>query len=261
MFPMVVKLFLIAILCLAFLTANAEPGKQVRLAVAANFSAPMKELGRRFSEKTGYRTMLSFGSTGKLYAQIRNGAKFDVFLAADQKRPRLLHEAGLGQSPRTYAIGRLVLWSNAPDLITGSDALASAKVRRIAIANPKTAPYGRGAMQILEALGQAQALRAKLVRGENIAQTYQFVATGNAQLGFVAASQVKGIGMGSHWQPPQSMYDPIRQDAQLLQRGANNPAALAFLDFLFSEESCQRVKEYGYACGDAAPPGLPLAEK
>lgn len=249
------RCLLLAIFLLPGPSTGVAAEGQVRVAVAANFSAPVKALARRFRETTGYQVLISPGSTGKLYAQIRHGANYDVFLAADQIRPRLLHEAGMGAAPRTYAIGKLVLWSRHPDLVTGSDALSSSKIQRIAIANPKTAPYGKGAMQILDALGLRQSLESRLVRGENIAQTYQFIATGNAQLGFVAASQVNQSHPGSRWQPPQSMYDPIRQDALLLKRGMGNPAALAFLDFLFSSESCQRLKDYGYACGlpDSAP--------
>jgi len=221
---------------------------KVTLAVAANFTAPMKQLVRHFEDQTGHQTVVSSGSTGKLYAQILNGAPFDIFLAADQERPLLLHRAGLAQAPKTYAIGRLVLWSKDQGLIAGDPAvLTRGDFARLAIANPKTAPYGVAAMQIIEALGQRQALEPKLVRGDNIAQTYQFVMSGNAQLGFVAASQVNASDIGSRWVPPPSLYQPIRQDAVLLNRGKNKPAALAFMAFLDSAAARQIADRHGYA--------------
>ncbi len=227
---------------------NPALAAKTTLAVAANFTAPMKELVRQFEEQTGHQAVVSYGSTGKLYAQIQNGAPFDIFLAADQQRPQRVHQAGLGQAPKTYAIGRLVLWSRDPGLIAGdSDVLARGNFSRVAIANPKTAPYGAAAMQIIEALGHAQRLAAKLVRGDNIAQAYQFVMSGNAQLGFVAASQVQGSGTGSRWVPPTSLYAPIRQDAVLLNRGRDNPAAQAFMEFLDGPAARRVADRYGYA--------------
>ncbi len=219
---------------------------QVKVAAAANFTAPMREIAQRFSEATGHQALISYGSTGKLYAQILHGAPYHVFLAADQKRPQLLHDAGIGQAPQTYAIGKLVLWSSNPELVDSSGVLAHGEFRKVAIANPKTAPYGIGALQVLDALGVKQQLTPKLVRGDNIAQTFQFVMTGNAQLGFVASSQVVNDPGGSYWQPPQSLYDPLRQDALLLSTGEDNPAALAFMDFLLGEEARQIAQRYGY---------------
>ena len=206
----------------------------------------MREIATRFTELTGHETVVSFGSTGKLYAQIINGAPFEVFLAADQERPRLLHGAGLGSKPATYATGRLVLWSPDPARVSGSDALAAGDVQRIAIANPKTAPYGSGAMQVIEALGLTGKVSGKLVRGDNIAQTYQFVVTRNAQLGFVAYSQVAMDTQGSYWVPPQSMYAPLHQDMLLLQRGTHNPAAVAFVEFMRGEEARAIARRFGY---------------
>lgn len=236
-------------LLLAFVLALAAPSAtaaQVKVAVAANFTAPMREIAARFNETTGHQALVSYGSTGKLYAQIRNGAPFHVFLAADQERPRLVYESGLGTEPKTYAIGRLALWSYDADMIDGSAVLAAGDFKRIAIANPKTAPYGSGALQILDALGVKEELTAKLVKGDNIAQTYQFVMTENAQLGFVAYSQIAGKTDGSYWVPPQSMYDPLHQDMVLLEEGHVNPAALAFVDFLLGAAAREITQRYGY---------------
>lgn len=235
----------VLLLCLSALSPACAA--KVTLAVAANFTAPMKELARQFEGKTEHQAVVSYGSTGKLYAQIQNGAPFDIFLAADQQRPLRLYEAGLGETPKTYAIGRLVLWSRDPALIAGdSEVLADGNFTRLAIANPRTAPYGVAAMQIIEALGHQQTLQAKLVRGDNIAQTYQFVMSGNAQLGFVAASQLPGADKGSRWIPPTTLYEPIRQDAMLLHRGTSNPAARAFMEFLDSPAAHQVVDRHGY---------------
>lgn len=219
---------------------------EVKVAAAANFTAPLKEIARQFATDTGHRAIVSYGSTGKLYAQILNGAPFDVFLAADQERPALIEQKAIGSSRFTYATGRLVLWSSDPGLLDGTaDALRSPGIRRLAIANPKTAPYGNGAMQIIGALQLTEPLQRKLVRGDNIAQTYQFVMTGNAQAGFVAMSQVADDAKGSRWIPPQSMYDPIRQDAVLLQPG--NTAAEAFIAYLQGDTAKETIRRYGYA--------------
>lgn len=221
-------------------------GATVKIAVASNFTAPMREIATRFQEISGHRAVVSYGSTGKLYTQILHGAPFQVFLSADQERPKLLHQAGRSEQPRTYAIGKLVLWSNDPTRIDDQRALLADSVHRIAIANPKTAPYGVGAMQVLKVLDTPPAIRKKLVRGDNIAQTYQFVMTGNAQLGFVALSQVSQNNTGSSWIPPQSLYEPLRQDAVLLQNASDNPAALAFMTFLYSPEAQSIAQQYGY---------------
>ena len=219
---------------------------EVKVAAAANFTAPMKEIERQFATDTGHQAIVSYGSTGKLYAQILNGAPFDVFLAADQDRPALIEQKAIGDSRFTYATGRLALWSSDPGLLDGTaDALRSPAIRRLAIANPKTSPYGNGAMQIIGALQLTEPLQRKLVRGDNIAQTFQFVMTGNAQAGFVAMSQVADETKGSRWIPPQSMYDPIRQDAVLLQPG--NTAAEAFIAYLQGDTAKETIRRYGYA--------------
>ena len=235
------------LLFLLLVIPHAHAGT-VKVAVAANFTAPMRELAKSFERATGHRALVSYGSTGKLYAQIIHGAPFEVFLAADRERPALLHEAGLGEAGFTYAIGRLALWSPDPGLIDDARALLQqAGFSRLAIANPKTAPYGVGALQVLEALGALQSVQAKLVRGDNIAQTYQFVMTGNVPLAFVAISQVTDQNEGSLWVPPQSMYEPLRQNAILLERGREAPAAQAFIDYLQSPAARSLIARYGYA--------------
>ena len=229
------------------LTGNVHSAR-VKVAVASNFTAPMKEIAKAFNQSTGHQALISFGSTGKLYAQIHHGAPFEVFLAADQERPELLFKQGYSNQPDTYAIGKLALWSSNPELLKqGSDILSGDAFKRIAIANPKTAPYGVGAIQILEKLQLANKLKPKLVMGENIAQTYQFVITGNAQLGFVAISQVAKSDKDHYWAPPQDMYDPLKQDVVLLKKGQSNPVADEFLAFLASDEAKAIIHRYGYA--------------
>jgi molybdate transport system substrate-binding protein len=229
------------------LLGTSAAADEVKVAVAANFTPAMKEIAAAFTAATGHRTVVSYGSTGKLYAQITYGAPFEVLLAADAVRPRMLAAAGLAGEPFTYAVGKLVLWSADPGRVDDEgNVLKSGKFRRLAIVNPKTAPYGAAAMQVMESLGSLSALEAKLVRGDNIAQTYQFILTGNAQLGFVALSQVVLDPKGSRWDPPQNLYDPIRQDAVLLARGADNPAATALVDFLKGPRARAVIERYGY---------------
>lgn len=238
------------VLLLAWLPALAHAG-QAHVAVASNFAAPMKKLAVQFEQATGHTLTLSYGATGKLYAQIKNGAPFDVLLAADDKTPaRLLREGDAVQS-QTYAIGRLVLWSDRPGFIDGSDAvLRQNRFQRLAIANPRLAPYGAAAVEVLAQLKLADRVQGKWVIGENIAQTYQFVASGNAELGFVALSQVMQDGKlvsGSAWLVPASLHSPIRQDAVLLKRGENNPAARAFFDYLKTPAAALTlIRGYGY---------------
>jgi molybdate transport system substrate-binding protein len=229
------------------LSAAVAAAAEVMAAVAANFTAPMREIAAGFERATGHTVLASYGSTGTLYAQILNGAPFDVFLAADQERPRLLASDGRASEPFTYAVGTLVLWSADPDLVDAAgEVLRQGAFRRIAIANPKTAPYGAAAVQLLEALGVRQQLQDRVVQGESVTQAYQFVATGNAELGFVALSQVVLAPGGSSWPPPRELYDPIRQDAALLERGEGNPAAAALLQYLKSPEARAVIRRYGY---------------
>lgn len=227
----------------------------VRVAVAANFTAPMRQIAQNFERDTGHRALLSFGSTGALYAQIRNGAPFDVFLSADDTTPaRLISEGtGVAGSAFVYAQGRLMLWSATPGLVDGrGDVLKTGNFERLALANPRLAPYGAAAVQTMERLGLADALRPRWVQGENIAQVHQFVASGNAPLGFVALSQVWSGGQlssGSGWLVPADWHEPIRQDALLLTRGQSNPAALALMRYLKSEPAQRTIRGFGYDLG------------
>ncbi|WP_305907476.1 molybdate ABC transporter substrate-binding protein [Methylomarinum sp. Ch1-1] len=224
----------------------------VNVAVASNFTAPMKAIAAEFEQDTGHTTQLAFGSSGKFFAQIKNGAPFQIFLSADAKKPEILEQEGfaVAGSRFTYAFGSLVLWSAQPDLVDAAgEILSKAPFRHLALANPKLAPYGLAAQEILEKLGRWSALQDKLVMGENIAQTHQFVTTGNAELGFVALSQIMQDGNltgGSSWMIPSELYSPIRQDAALLVTGQNNAAATALLDYLKSDKAVTIIKAYGY---------------
>ncbi|WP_430755100.1 molybdate ABC transporter substrate-binding protein [Magnetovirga frankeli] len=220
--------------------------------MAANFALPMQQIVAEFERSTGHRAGVSLGGTGKLFAQISHGAPFEVFLAADQRAPARLVAEGkaLADSRFTYARGRLVLWSSQPDLLDAdASALQQGRFSRLAIANPRVAPYGAAALAVLEGLGLLEMVRPKLVQGENIAQTYQFVASGNAELGFVARSQVMRDGQlqaGSAWPVPERLHPPLRQDAVLLLRGKDNPAARALLAFLRSEAAGSIIQSFGY---------------
>ncbi len=225
---------------------------EVLVAAAANFAGPMARIGEAFTAGTGHVLKVSTASTGKFYSQIVGGAPFEVLLAADDETPARLVAEGhaLAGTRFTYAIGKLVLWSARPDLVDDQGAvLASDRFRHLAVANPKTAPYGAAAHQVLKARGLAEVLTPRLVTGESIAQAYQFVATGNAELGFVALSQVALPGRkatGSMWRVPENLYSEIRQDAVLLKPGAGQPAALALLEFLKGETARQIMREHGY---------------
>lgn len=220
---------------------------EVHIAVAANFTAAMKEISAHFEQETGHKTLVSFGSTGKLYAQIVNSAPFEVFLAADQKRPHLLYEQDkLGEQPFTYAIGKLVLWSRDKQREVSAAALKAGDFKYLALANPKTAPYGAAAVQVMEHLQLLKPLRNKWIKGDSIAQAHQFVATGNAELGFVALAQIALDATGARWEIPQDYYKPIRQDAMLLKRGADNAAAKAFVEYLQSEAAKTVIQRFGY---------------
>ncbi|MDP2267518.1 MAG: molybdate ABC transporter substrate-binding protein [Thiobacillus sp.] len=241
--------FRIALLA-CLLPAPAHAG-HAHIAVASNFAAPMKTLAAQFEQATGHTLTLSTGATGKFYAQIKNGAPFDVFLAADEATPARLMREGDAVQRQTYAIGRLVLWSDRPGYIVGNDAvLRQNHFKRLAIANPRLAPYGAAAIEVLTRLKLIDAVQAKFVIGENIAQTYQFVASGNAELGLVALSQVMQDGKlssGSAWVIPASLHAPIRQDAVLLKRGENNPAARAFFDYLKTPGAALTlIRSFGY---------------
>ena len=206
--------------------------------MASNFTKPMTEIAEAFEKTTGHSANLSFGSSGKFVAQIENGAPFEVFLSADEKKPQTLEQSGLAVAGTrfTYALGKLVLWSGRPDFVDAAGGiLQRGGFNHLALADPKLAPYGAAAMQVLDKMGLRQRAADMFVQGENIAQTHQFVATGNAELGFVALSQVIDngkIASGSGWIIPATDYAPIRQDAVLLKTGADNPAAQSLLEFL-----------------------------
>lgn len=236
----------------AGLLACAAQAAEVTIAVAANFTAPIKEIAEAFEKETGHKVVTSFGPTGGLYTQIKNGAPFEVFLSADDGTPAKLESEGeiVPGSRFTYSIGKLVLWSAQPGYVDEQGAvLKQNEFRHLSIANPKTAPYGLAATQVLDKLGLSEAVRPKLVEGGNITQTYQFVATGNAELGFVALSQVYKDGeitKGSAWMVPVDMYETIRQDAVILKKGADNPAAQALVDYLKGPQAAKVITAYGY---------------
>lgn len=232
------------------LSPNLMAG-EVSVAVAANFTDTTRTLATHFEQETGHTVSASFGSTGKLYAQIKNGAPFDVFMAADIRRPERIETEGDGvaSSRFTYARGKLVLWSPKSEAFDSAPHyLKEQAFARLAIANPKTAPYGLAAQQALEQMNLWASLEPKLVRGDSIAQTFQFVASGNAQAGFVALSQVKAWPeeAGTLWPVPQDYYQPIDQQAILLNRANNNDAAKAWLAFLKSPSALKIIQDYGY---------------
>ena len=236
---------------MAMLAGGARAG-EVQVAVAANFAAPLAKIGEGFTAATGHTLKVSSGPTGKFYAQIGSGAPFEVLVAADDETPKKLvaeHLAVAG-SNFTYAIGKLVLWSAQPGFVDDQGAvLASGKFAHLAIANPKVAPYGAAALEVLKARGLTESVTPKLVTGESIAQAYQFVVTGNAELGFVALSQVAVPGkpvLGSFWQVPATLHGAIRQDAVLLKTGEKNPAAVALLAWLKGDAARRVVQEFGY---------------
>jgi molybdate transport system substrate-binding protein len=223
------------------------------VAVAANFLSVAEELERDFESRSDVAVNLVSGSTGQLYTQIMHGAPYDIFLAADQRRPEMLEERGYAQqgSRFTYAIGRLALWSR--DEVGGPSGvearLRDGDFRSLAIANPDLAPYGAAAVEVIEALGLQEALQGQIVRGQNVGQVYALVATGNAEMGFVALSKLMAQGedlRGDFWEVPSTLYAPIRQDGLLLARSADNRGAAAFLSYLGSEEARQIISHSGY---------------
>lgn len=242
------RCFLLCAALATFGAAGAVSAAEVKAAVAANFTAPMREIAARFSEASGNRVVAAYGATGLLYSQIHNGAPFDVFLAADDEHPqRLEAERQAVEGTRfTYAIGRLVLWSPRADYVdTEGAVLAAGDYRRLAIANPKLAPYGAAAQEVLERRGLWRPLQPRIVWGQNITQTYQFVASGNAELGFIALSQAPEGG--SRWSVPPALHAPLRQDAVLLTRGRDNPVAREFLRFLRGPQAAGIIARHGYA--------------
>lgn len=225
---------------------------EASIAVAANFTAPMKVIAQDFERATGHKLTLAFGATGQFYAQIRNGAPFAILLSADDETPIKLEKEGLGVAGTrfTYATGKLVLWSKKSGFVdTQGEVLRSGQFEKIAIANPKLAPYGAAAMETIDKMGLRERVAAKIVEGTNITQTFQFVSSENAQLGFIALSQVYESGKikeGSAWVVPATMHSPIKQDAVLLNPGKGNAAAAALVKYLQSNKAKALIREFGY---------------
>jgi molybdate transport system substrate-binding protein len=229
--------------------AGSAEAAKTHVAVAANFTEPAREIAARFREKTGHEAVLIFGASGAFFTQITHDAPFEVFLSADEERPRLAVEKvfALPESRFTYAIGKLVLWSRVLDVTDGKATLSAGKFSKLAIANPNSAPYGAAAVESMKAFGVFDALQRKLVRGNSISQTFQFVDTRNAELGFVALAQLHGVTAGTRWLVPENLHSPIRQDAVLLKRGANDEASKAFLAFLKEPEVRTIIESFGYS--------------
>lgn len=246
---------LIRLLVVACSLASVPAGAgaaEVTVAVAANFTAPMKQIAADFEKATGHKVLLSFGASGKFYAQIKNGAPFQLFLSADDEKPAQLEKDGLTVpgSRFTYAVGTLVLWSARPGFVDPKgEVLSKGTFNKLSIANPKLAPYGTAAVEVLTKQGLLAAVQPKLVQGENISQAYQFVSTGNADLGFVALSQVMQdgrISSGSAWVVPDNLHSPIRQDAVLLLKGKGNQAAEGLANYLKTDKVKAVIRTYGY---------------
>lgn len=234
------------------LSLSAAQAAEVIVAVAANFIAPMQKIAAEFAKDTGHTASLSIASTGKFYTQIKNGAPFQLLFSADRKTPEILEKEGFGiaNTRYTYAIGKLVLWSKQTNRVdSNGQILKSGKFEHLALANPKLAPYGTAAIETLSNLGLLERLQPRFIQGENIAQTYQFIITENAELGFVALSQVISNGKiteGSSWLVPANLYHPIQQDMLVLTAGKDNPAALALAQYIRSEKSRDIIRASGY---------------
>ncbi len=237
------------LLTVCFSSAHAD---EVQVAVAANFTAPMQLIAPAFEKATGHKAVLAFGATGKFYAQIKNGAPFEVLLSADDETPTKLAKEGTAVSTTqfTYAKGKIVLWSAKTTLVDDKgEVLKKGGFEHLALTNPKLAPYGMAAIETMKALGVHDALAPKFVTGENLAQTYQFIKSGNALLGFIALSQVMKDGKiveGSAWLVPTSLYQPIKQDAIVLDKGKDKPAAAALMQYLKGEQARAIIQSYGY---------------
>lgn len=236
----------------ALLALGSASAAEVQVAVAANFTAPIQAIAKDFEKDTGHKLVAAYGATGQFYTQIKNGAPFEVFLSADDTTPAKLEKEGdaVPGSRFTYAIGTLVLWSAHEGYVDAKgDVLKSGQYKHLSIANPKTAPYGLAATQVLDKLGLTQIVKPKLVEGQNITQALQFVSSGNAELGFVALSQVYKDGKitsGSAWVVPADLHEPIKQDALILKKGEANPAAKALVDYLKGPKAAEVIKSYGY---------------
>ncbi|WP_395598617.1 molybdate ABC transporter substrate-binding protein [Pseudomonas sp. A1437] len=237
---------------LAVFAIGAAQADEVQVAVAANFTAPIQAIAADFEKDTGHKLVAAYGATGQFYTQIKNGAPFEVFLSADDTTPEKLEREGdtVKGSRFTYAVGTLALWSAKDGYVdTKGEVLKKNEYQHLSIANPKTAPYGLAATQVLEKLKLTEATKTKIVEGQNITQAYQFVSTGNAELGFVALSQIYKEGKvtsGSAWIVPASLHDPIKQDAVILSKGKDNAAAKALVEYLKGPKAAAVIKSYGY---------------
>lgn len=246
---MIFRRSVLALAAALLLGAGPACAGSVQVAVAANFTEPAQEIAARFKAATGHEAVLSFGSSGQFYTQIANGAPFEVLLSADAERPARAEAEGLAVkgSRFTYAVGRLALYSADPKLVDAKGAvLARGNFQKVAIADPKSAPYGLAAVQTIAKLGLTARLAPKIVQGSSIAQAYQYAQTGAAELGFVALSQVIKTPGGSRWTVPASYHAPIVQQAVLLKTGAGDPAATAFVKFLKGSQARAIIKRYGY---------------
>ena len=241
-----------SVACICLFVATAAQADNIAVAVASNFTAPMKDVAAQFEKDTGHVVKISSGATGKFYAQIKNGAPFEVFLSADDTTPIILEKEGFAviDSHFTYATGKLVLWSAKAGFVDDQGAvLKQGNFSYIALANPATAPYGEAAIAVMKKMGLLAMLQPKFVQGENISQAYEFVSTGNAELGFVALSQVYKDGKitsGSAWMVTPSLYPPLQQAAVLLNKGKEKPAAKALLEYMKSEYAKNIIRSYGY---------------
>ena len=244
------KLKTLVVAIAAFASSVAVPAEagQTNVAVAANFTEPAKEIAALFKQKTGNEAILSFGASGPFFTQIIHDAPFQVFLSADAERPTAAVAGGYAVSGNefTYAIGKLVLWSKVIDVTNGEEALKEGQFTKLSIANPAGAPYGTAAIETMKALGVYDAMKSKIVQGASIAQAFQFVDTKNAEVGFVALSQLYGVTEGTRWLVPQNLYAPIRQDAVLLKKGENRETSKAFLEFLKGPEARAIIEKFGY---------------
>lgn len=242
----------VAVSLILSFTSLLASAAEVNVAVAANFTGPMERIGPEFEKATGHKLSVSYGTVGKFYAQIKNGAPFEVLVSADDETPIRLEKDGLAipESRFTYAIGKLVLWSAKPSFVDDKgEVLKRGEFQHLAIANPKLAVYGAAAVEVMKKLGIYDRLEPRFVLGDNISQAYQFAATANAELGFIALSQIYKDGQyaaGSYWMVPTNLYSQIRQDAVLLSKGKGNPAADALLAYLKSEPARKVIKSYGY---------------
>lgn len=232
--------------------AGIAAAAEVKVAVAANFTEAAKEIGTLFQQKTGHKAVFSFGATGQLFTQISQGAPFEVFLSADKATVTKAGVEGFGVASTqfTYAVGKLVLYSKSKGGVEGEQTLKDGKFAKLAIANPAAAPYGSAAVETMKKLGIYETLMPKIVQGQNIAQTFQFVDTGNAEVGFIALSQIVGNSDGSRWIVPAQLYTPITQDAILLKTGAANAAAKDFVAFMKGPEATKVKEKYGYGAAD-----------